>query len=113
MPPKGKKDSAKKKERKHLTLREKLEIIEMKDVKKYSFAKIAHDKKMNESSVRTIYAKREAIKSQGIQTADYNSKMIMPRSRAKLEMEELLLIWIKDCDNKYVRQRIILSFCPS
>ena len=44
-----------KKQRKQLTIVEKLQIIEMKEVKGYGFAKIAREKKLHEASVRTIY----------------------------------------------------------
>lgn len=95
-----------KKERKHLTLAEKLEIIDMKDKQGYTYAKIANEKKMNEASVRTIYKNRDKIKSHGIQTAQYDSKHIfLTKSRAKLEMEHLLLIWIEDCAHRYVNQK--------
>ena len=56
-PTKQPKDDVQKKLRKHLTLKEKLEIIEMKG-NGYSFAKIAREKKLSESSIRTIYEQR-------------------------------------------------------
>ena len=86
-----------KKQRKQLTIVEKLQIIEMKEVKGYGFAKIAREKKLHEASVRTIYRNRDKIRSHGIQTANYDAGLIRPRSRAKLEMERILLIWIEDC----------------
>ena len=88
----------KQQQRKHLTLQEKLEIIELRE-KGSTFAKISKDKKMNESSIRTIYQNRDKIRDQGIQTADYTAMipMIRPRSRAKLEMEETLFIWVENC----------------
>ena len=49
---KGKKQA--KQQRHHLTIQEKLEIIELRN-NGASFAKIAREKGMNESSVRTIY----------------------------------------------------------
>ena len=72
--------------------------IELKE-KGSTFAKIAKDKKMNESSIRTIYQNRDKIRDQCIQTADYTAMipMIRPRSRAKLEMEETLFIWVENC----------------
>ena len=42
--------SKKQQQRKHLTLQEKLQIIELRE-KGSTFAKIAKDKKMNESSI--------------------------------------------------------------
>ena len=51
VPSTSKKD---KKQRNHLTIQEKLEIIELRN-NGASFAKIAREKGMNESSVRTIY----------------------------------------------------------
>ena len=52
-----------KKQRKQLTIVEKLQIIEMKEVKGYGFAKIAREKKLHEASVRTIYRNRDKIRS--------------------------------------------------
>ena len=42
-----------KKQRKQLTIVEKLQIIEMKEVKGYGFAKIAREKKLHEASKAT------------------------------------------------------------
>ena len=77
---------------------EKLQIIELRE-KGNTFAKIAKDKKMNESTVRGIYKDREKIKDYGIKTANYSAivPVIRPRSPAKLEMEEVLFIWVEDC----------------
>ena len=99
-PKKQQKDGAdtKKNQRKHLTLAEKLEIIEKKEKQGLSFAKIGKEKNLNEASVRTIWKNRDKIKSYGIETAEYDSKHIVKqKSRAKLEMESLLFIWIEDC----------------
>ena len=92
------KKEVKKKQRNHLTIQEKLQIIELRE-KGNTFAKIAKDKKMNESTVRGIYKDREKIKDYGIKTANYsaNVPVIRPRSTAKLEMEEVLFIWVEDC----------------
>ena len=99
VPSTSKKD---KKQRNHLTIQEKLEIIELRN-NGASFAKIARDKGMNESSIRTIYEKREKTAQIGIKTADYNVKipMIRDKTHAKLEMEELLFIWVEDCAKRY------------
>ena len=99
VPSTSKKD---KKQRNHLTIQEKLEIIELRN-NGASFAKIAREKSMNESSIRTIYEKREKTAQIGIKTADYNIKipMIRDKTRAKLEMEELLFIWVEDCAKRY------------
>ena len=39
------------------------------------------------------------IKDYGIKTANYSAivPVIRPRSTAKLEMEEVLFIWVEDC----------------
>ena len=58
-----KSNHVKKKQRKHLTIQEKLQIIELKE-NGSTFAKIEKDKKMNESTVRTIYKEKEKIKLQ-------------------------------------------------
>ena len=39
------------------------------------FTKIAREKGIDESSVRSIFARRDKIKNQGIQAADYNVKI--------------------------------------
>ena len=95
---KAAKKDVKKKQRNHLTIQEKLQIIELRE-KGSTFAKIAKVKKMNESTVRGIYKDREKIKDYGIKTANYSAivPVIRPRSTAKLEMEEVLFIWVEDC----------------
>ena len=97
-----------KKQRKHLSWKEKLEIIELKE-KGYGNTKIAREKNVPESSVRTIYENRDKIRKQGIQTADYDAKTIKPRSRAKLEMEQLLFIWIEDCAKRFDSENLLKS----
>ena len=42
-----------------------------------SFAKIARDKKMNKSSIRTIWKNKDDIIRQGIQTAKFDAKRIV------------------------------------
>ena len=56
----------KKKQKTHkwLNLSQKLEIIDMRE-NGASFAKIAHDKEMPESTVRGICAKKDEYRSQG------------------------------------------------
>ena len=54
----------KKRSTKWLTLSEKLEVIAMRE-NGAKWAKIASDKKINESTVRSIFAKKDEIKSQG------------------------------------------------
>ena len=62
MAPSPKKD--KKRSTKWLTLSEKLEIITMRE-NGAKWSKIASDKKVNESTIRSIFAKKDEIKSQG------------------------------------------------
>ena len=64
MSPSPKKDKPKRKLQTR-TVTEKLEIIEMRE-NGASWIKIAQDKGMNEASVRTIYRKKEEIRSQGM-----------------------------------------------
>ena len=49
------------------------------------------------------YEKREKTVHIGIRTAVYNIKipMIRDKTDAKLEMEQLLSIWVEDCANRY------------
>ena len=62
--PKKKKDKANVKPRNWLTISQKLEIIRMKEVGS-SFAKIASEKNIAESSVRAIFSRKDEIKAQG------------------------------------------------
>ena len=100
MSPTNNKKRAKKPEKKSRTclpLDQRLEIVRLRE-NGLSFAKIARDKKMNESSIRTIWKNKDDIKRQGIQTAKFDAKTIVwKKSTAKLEMEQLLLIWVEDC----------------
>ena len=90
-------DKSDKKSRNCLPLDQRLEIVRLRE-NGLSFAKIARDKKMNESSIRTIWKNKDDIKRQGIQTAKFDAKTIVwKKSTAKLEMEQLLLIWVEDC----------------
>ena len=58
---------------------------------------------MNESSVRNILKKKDEIKKQGTHTAEYGAQMLTKiRSRAMLEMERLVFIWITDCNHRRV-----------
>ena len=103
MSPTNKKKDAKKPEKKSrncLPLDQRLEIVELRE-RGLSSAKIARDKKMNGSSIRTIWKNKDDIRRQGIQTAKFDAKTIVwKKSTAKLEMEQLLLIWVEDCDKR-------------
>ena len=79
MSPTNKKDAAKKpkdvakKQRTFLQLDQRLEIVRLRE-NGLSFDKIARDKKINESSIRTIWKNKDEIKKQGIQKAKYTPK---------------------------------------
>ena len=91
-----------KKSRKWLSLKEKLDIIQMHE-KGASFAKISKDKDINESSVRKIVKEKVKIREQGAHTADYDAlKLTKSRSRSMLEMERLLYLWIQDCNHRRI-----------
>ena len=62
--PKKTKNKEKAKSRRLWTLNEKLEIIDMRD-NGASWTKIAQEKNMAESTVRSIYAKKDEIRSHG------------------------------------------------
>ena len=48
-----------------------------------------------------ILKNKDDIKRQGTQTAKFDAKTIVwKKSAAKLEMEQLLLIWVEDCDKR-------------
>ena len=53
------------KTRKWLTLNQKLELINMRDKEKKTWTQIAQEKDLNESTVRTVYSKKDQIRSQG------------------------------------------------
>ena len=54
-----------KKKNKAWTSSDELEVISMRDDRGLTWTKIAHEKDMHETTVRSIYAKKEKIKSQG------------------------------------------------
>ena len=58
---------------------------------------------MNEASVRKIVKRKVEIKEQAVTTAKYDAKLTTkwPLSRAKLIMEEALLVWIENCAQRY------------
>jgi CENP-B N-terminal DNA-binding domain/Tc5 transposase DNA-binding domain len=90
------------KKRKWLTLEEKLDIIRRHEEGE-SYAKIAYEKKMNESSIRALLKKKKQIKAYGISTACYTTKMtVRQRSSIMNNMERLLMIWIEDCNQKRI-----------
>ena len=66
-------DKSSKKSRNCLPLDQRLEIVRLRE-NGLSFAKIARDKKMNESSIRTIWKNKDEIIRQGIQTAKFDAK---------------------------------------
>ena len=70
-----KKDAKKpgKKSRNCLPLDQRLEIVRLRE-NGSTFAQIARDKKMNESSIRTIWKNKDDIERQGIQTAKFDAK---------------------------------------
>ena len=64
---------------------------------------IARQMDMAESSVRKILKDKDQIKKQGILSAEYGAfQLTKVRSRAMLEMERLLLIWIEDCGHRRI-----------
>ena len=88
--------------RQWLTLENKLDVIKCHE-DGASFAKIARDYKINESSVRAIIKKKQQYKDHGIATASYMSKTVAKnRDKNMLNMERLLLMWIEDCNKKRI-----------
>ena len=89
------------KERTRRTLAEKLEIIQLHEAGA-RFSKIAHDKDMNEASVRKIVKRKDEFRKQAETTAKYGAKSTKwPLSRAKLIMEKSLCVWIENCAQRY------------
>ena len=100
-PKKVKKKNVKIKERVRRTLEEKLEIIELHEAGA-RYSKIAHDKDMNEASVRKIVKRKDEFRKQAETTAKYGAKSTKwPLSRAKLIMEKSLCVWIENCAQRY------------
>ena len=88
--------------RKWLTLEKKLAIIKCYE-DGASFAKIARENGMNESSVRAIIKKKDKIKDHEMSATSYSSKMITKnRSPVMENMEHLLMIWIEDCNQNRI-----------
>ncbi|XP_023223840.1 tigger transposable element-derived protein 1-like isoform X1 [Centruroides sculpturatus] len=91
-----------KKKRKVITLDTKLEIIKrFKCVK--SKSKIASEFGFNESTIRTILSKSDEYSKQG-KVASTSASMQCTRNRSAImvEMEDLLIIWLEDCNQKKI-----------
>ena len=68
-----------------------------------SFAKIAREKNMNESSVRSLYNRRDKLRLQA-STANPSQKnlILIARTRAFEKMEKLLSLWVLDLDHRAI-----------
>ena len=80
----------------YLTLAEKLDVIKMHE-SGIKFSKIGKAKGINESSVRAIWKRKDALMAQGA-SANYqsSSKILQTRTRTMEETEKLLSAWILD-----------------
>ena len=87
----------------YISLEEKLEIIKLRE-NGVSFTQIGRDKNMNESSVRTLYGRREKLKLQATlaNSAQHSGILIskIERTRSMAKMESLLSLWVQDLDKK-------------
>ena len=83
----------------YLSLEEKLEIIKLRE-NGVSFSKIGRNKNMNESSVRTLYRRREKLRSQATNPLQHNAIIVTTRTRSMEEMESLLSLWVQDLDQR-------------
>ena len=87
----------------YISLEEKLEIIKLRE-NGVSFTQIGRDKNMNESSVRTLYGRREKLKLQATlaNSAQHSGILIskIERTRSMEKMESLLSLWVQDLDKK-------------
>lgn len=89
--------------RKWLTLEEKLNIIKSHEEGK-TYAKIARENGMNESSIRTIIRKKEQYKEQAVwKTSSFSKMATRQRSTLLSIMERLLIAWIEDCNLKRIQ----------
>jgi hypothetical protein len=92
--------NTKKSAKNYLSLEEKLEIIKLRENGE-SWTKISRDKNMNESSVRTLYRRREKIKFQAtLSNPSQHNAIMQNRTRSMEEMESLLSIWVQDLDQR-------------
>ena len=82
--------------RNKLTLKEKLEIIKLRD-NGVSSVKIARDRNIAESSVRTIYLKKVKLQFQGTLANPSQN-----RTRSMDIMESLLSLWIQNLDQRKI-----------
>ena len=82
--------------RNKLTLKEKLEIIKLRD-NGVSSVKIARDRDIAESSVRVIYSKKDKLQFQGTLANPSQN-----RTRSMDIMESLLTLWIQNLDQKRI-----------
>lgn len=94
-------DMSEKRKRQWLTVEDKLAIINQHE-NGTTFAKIARDKGMNESSVRKIVKEKEKYIELGKITASSSVKIRRKRSTILINMERLLSTWIEDCHQKRI-----------
>ena len=83
-------------------MNEKLEIIKLRD-DGASFAKIARERNMNESSVRSLYKRREKLRLQASTANPSQQNLILiSRTRTFEKMERLLSLWVLDLDHRAI-----------
>ena len=89
------KKGAKKPEKKSricLPLDQSLEIVRLRE-NGLTFAQIARDKKMNESSIRTIWKNKDDIKRQEIQTVKFDADNCLEKIYRQIRNGAAFVIW--------------------
>ena len=84
----------------YISLQEKLEIIRLRDTG-MSWTKIGNEKGMNESSVRTIYRRKDKLKLQASTTNPSQTNAVyMDRTPTMEKTENLLSLWVLDLEQR-------------
>ena len=84
----------------YISLEEKLEIIRLRDTG-MSWTLIGRNKGMNESSVRTIYRRKEKLKQQASTTnPSQTNAVFMDRTPTMENTERLLSLWVLDLEQR-------------
>ena len=106
MPPKRALSSAEssepKKKRKMLTVHEKVKLLDMIKAG-HSYASVARQYKLNESTVR--YIKKDEIKIRKTASISFSKdtkRVVSTQNKAMVRMENALSVWIQDCRQKNI-----------
>jgi hypothetical protein len=90
-----------KKKRRVITLDTKLDLIKRFD-NGQSKASISRELGLNESTVRLILSKSNEYKEGKVASISFSIRCTRNRSSVSVEMENLLIIWLDDCNQKRI-----------